>query len=74
MVTTYLPDDHRVVRYVPWSRLRRDEDDNVIGVLGVAFKLRDGEEYLSATWAEFFRLAPPDNVTAAIKEIRASSV
>jgi hypothetical protein len=54
MTITYLPDDHHVVRYVPWARLRKDEHENVIGVLGAAFRLRDGEQYLSATWAEFF--------------------
>jgi hypothetical protein len=47
-----------MVRYVPWSRLRKVEDDNVLGVLGGAFKLRTNEDYLSATWAEFFEGNP----------------
>jgi hypothetical protein len=75
MPITYLPPDHHVVRYVPWARLRKDEDDNVIGVLGAAFRLRDSEEYLSATWAEFFGKATHDEaVVAAVRAIRASRI
>jgi hypothetical protein len=68
----YLELGHRVVRYVPWAKLRKDEDDNVIGVLGVAFKLRPGEPYLSATWVEYFR--SPDPVVDAIITIRGSEI
>lgn len=58
---TNLPDEHHVVRYVPWSKLRKDEDDNVVGVLFSAFQLRPGselspaEEYLSVNWLEYER-------------------
>jgi hypothetical protein len=75
MATTYLPETDHVVRYVPWSRLRKDENDNVIGVLGVAFRLREGEDYLSATWAEFFNDSTHKaRVSSAVKAIRASKV
>jgi hypothetical protein len=74
MPIKYLPDEHHVVRYVPWARLRKDENDNVIGVLGVAFKLRNDEQYLSATWAEFFAGARADSIASAIKCIRASRI
>jgi hypothetical protein len=74
MPITYLPPEHHVVRYVPWSRLRKDEDDNVIGILGAAFRLRDDEEYLSATWAEYFPGERPECVAAAVKTIRRSSI
>ena len=75
MAIVYLPDNDHCVRYVPWARLRKDEDDNVIGVLGAAFRLRDDEEYLSATWTEFFT-GPThnDRVTASIQAIRASQI
>ncbi len=72
MPSTYLKPEHRVVRYVQWAKLRKDEDDNVIGVLGVAFKLRPGEAYLSATWADYFQSADP--VVDAIRTIRASDI
>jgi hypothetical protein len=72
MPIKYLPDEDHVVRYVPWARLRKDEEDNVIGVLGSAFKLRDNEQYLSATWAEFFPGPHADCIVAAIKVIRNS--
>ena len=74
MPITYLPNEHHVVRYVPWARLRKDEDDNVIGILGTAFKLRDDESYLSATWAEFFPGSRGDAILAATKAIRGSRI
>jgi hypothetical protein len=48
-----LPDEDHVIRYVPWGRLRKDEDDNVIGFLPQAFELREGELYLSVNWLEY---------------------
>jgi hypothetical protein len=74
MAITYLPDDHHVVRYVPWAKLRKDEDDNVIGVYGIAFRLRDDEEYLSATWMEFFPGTKGVCIQAAVNAIRASKM
>ncbi len=70
--SAYLPPNHRVLRYVPWAKLRKDEDDNVIGVLWIAFKLRFNEEYLSATWVEFFKSDEP--VVDAIHAIRLSNI
>ena len=74
MAITYLEPDHHVVRYVPWTRLRKDELDNVIGVLGAAFRLRPDEEYLSATWVEYFSGAYDQCVIGAVKVIRASDI
>jgi hypothetical protein len=75
MPITYLPDSDHCVRYVPWARLRKDEDDSVIGVLGAAFRLRDDEDYLSATWAEFHAGATHDDrVAASVRTIRASTI
>jgi hypothetical protein len=50
---TNLPDEDHVVRYVPWGRLRKDEDDNVLGFLPQAFELRLEEPYLSVNWLEY---------------------
>jgi hypothetical protein len=75
MPSTYLPPDHHALRYVPWARLRKDEEDNVIGVLGSAFKLRDDEDYLSATWIEFF--SAPDHaarIRLAVAAVRNSEI
>jgi hypothetical protein len=74
MATTYVPDNNHIVRYVPWARLRKDENDNVIGVLGAAFRLRPDEEYLSATWAEFFGGEHKENLDCAVHAIRASDI
>ncbi len=48
-----LPDEDHILRYVPWGRLRRDADDNVVGVLAQAFELRENEPYLSVNWVEY---------------------
>ena len=66
--------EHHVVRYVSWTRLRKDEDDNVLGVLAAAFTLRRGEKYLSATWAEFFQGPRRVQIEGAVRAIRASSI
>jgi len=49
-----LPDEDHVMRYVPWSRLRKDEDENVIGILPQAFALKEEEQTLSLNWLEYF--------------------
>ena len=74
MPITYLPPQHHIVRYVPWARLRKDENDNVIGVLGAAFKLRENEDYLSATWLEFFKGGDGECVASAVRVIRGSEI
>jgi hypothetical protein len=42
------------MRYVAWGRLRKDEDDNVLGFLPHAFQRRSGEDALSVDWIEYF--------------------
>ena len=76
MVSNYIPPEHSLVRYVPWSKLRKDGDneDKVIGVLATAFELRPVEEYLSATWLEFFPGARTAMIQSAVNAIRASDI
>ncbi len=49
-----LPATDHVARHVPWQRLRKDEDDNVLGVLPEAFRLRSGELGMSVNWLEYY--------------------
>jgi hypothetical protein len=67
---TNLPDEHHVMRYVSWARLRRDEDDNVLGFLGEAFKLKEKEEYLSVNWLEYFDGERKDKIHLSVKAFR----
>ena len=67
------PDDH-IIRYVSWARLRKDENDNVIGVLGEAFRRRPDENALSATWLEYFSGSRQKQVTSSVRAIRASKL
>ncbi len=74
MTRQKLPPNDHVVRYVPWARLRKDDNDKVIGILGDAFKLREDEKALSATWLEYFPGERTEQVTGAVQAIRASSL
>ena len=65
-----LPHDHHVARYVPYQRTRRDEDDNVLGILAEAFRLRPGEQGLSVTWIEHFPGEWNEQLQAAVAAIR----
>ena len=65
-----IPDDNHILRYISLNKLRKDENDKVIGILGEAFKLRNGESYLSANWLEYFTGSHDEQVTDAIKEFR----
>jgi len=70
MPKPHLPPDEHVVRYVRKGRLRRDEDDNVIGVLPQAFQHREGESYLSVTWLQHFSAIYEDGLKQSVAAIR----
>jgi hypothetical protein len=75
MTTTYIPTEDHVIRIVPWARLRKDADFNVVGIEAAAFRLRDKEPYLSATWLEFFKGSPrAKRLHAAVRAIRKSNM
>lgn len=67
-----LLDDHHVMRYVSWTKLRRDGDDNVLGFLPVAFELRVGEESLSVNWLEYFSGDRQIQISECVKMFRTS--
>lgn len=67
---TNLPDDDHVMRYVPWGKLRRDGDDNVLGFLGEAFKLRPDENSLSVNWLEYFEGDRDAKIQASVRTFR----
>lgn len=60
-----LPDQDSVIRHVSPSRLRRDEDGNILGFLPQAFALRDGEDSLSVNWSGIY----DGNRDASTKEV-----
>ncbi len=67
-----LSDHDNVIRHVPWSKLRRDENDNVLGFLPQAFELRFGEKSLSVNWLEIFDGDRNAMVRQAIHELRSA--
>jgi hypothetical protein len=67
-----LPDEDHVMRYVPWTRLRKDEDDNVLGFLPQAFELKLDEDALSVNWIEFYDGDWQTKIRDSVKAIRRS--
>lgn len=67
-----LPAADHIVRYVPWSKLRRDEDDNIIGFLGTAFERKPGEDAPSYIWLEFFPGTKEDQVKESVHVFRST--
>jgi hypothetical protein len=65
-----LPATDHVVRHVPWTRLRKDEEDNVLGLLPEAFQLRPEELGLSVNWLEYYPGNRGDQIKAVAKDIR----
>lgn len=66
-----LPSTDHVARHAPWKRLRRDEDDNVLGLLPQAFELRPEELGLSVNWLEYFSGSRSDQLQAIAQDVRA---
>ncbi len=69
-----LKPDHHIVRYVPFGKLRKDENDNPIGINHNAFQLRPDEAGLSVTWLEYFAGDRSSQVRNAVLAIRASEM
>jgi hypothetical protein len=67
-----LPDGSRVVRYVPYGRMEKDENDNFLRPLPSAFEARVGEEYLSVTWCDYFEGLGDQRLRCAVEAIRGS--
>ena len=61
-----LPDEDHFVRYVPWQRVRKDADDNVIGILGEAFRRREIDGGLSVNWLERANPDPQRQLAATV--------
>lgn len=68
----HLPDEDHVMRYVPWARLRKDENENVLGFLWQAFELRPDEEELSVNWLEYFDGDRDHRIRESVKLLRAT--
>ena len=66
-----VPSDDHVMRFVPNARVKRDEADNIVGMFPQAFSHREGEDYLSVTWLEFFSPTYEAAYAAAAAAIRA---
>lgn len=65
-----LPATDHIARHVSWQRLRKDEDDNVLGVLPEAFQLRLGELGMSVNWLEYYPGDHQARLAAVIGNLR----
>ena len=60
------------MRYVPWARLRRDEDGKVLGILYQAFAYRNDEDALSVNWLEHFKKDKTSNLRDCVDAQRST--
>jgi hypothetical protein len=67
-----LPSMDHVARHVPWTRLRKDEDDNVLGLLPQVFQLRPDEPGLSVNWLEYYPGDHKARIHAVVNNLRAN--
>lgn len=58
------------MRHTSWTKLQRDGDDNVVGILPQAFALRDGEDGLSVNWVEHYEGHFDEKIIRTIQDIR----
>ncbi len=69
-----LPNPSRVVRYVPFGRMRRDDFENCLGPNPNAFEQRAVDDYLSVTWCEYFVGNVDAQLRCAVEAIRSSKI
>lgn len=76
MPPTKLPSSFHIVSNASWSKLRKADDDpeKVVGVLGIAFKMREVDTYLSTTSLEYFSGDRSAQISAAVRAMRASKL
>jgi hypothetical protein len=69
MPTEYVPDDHNLLRHVKARLVRKDEETGAaIGFLPQAFELREADDYLSASWVQYFSGTLDEMIAAAVAE------
>jgi hypothetical protein len=61
-----IPDEHHVARICPGSKISNGKPT------GAAFQLRDGEEYVSVNWIEYFAPLPQADAVQKIREAKAA--
>ncbi|SEK85884.1 hypothetical protein SAMN05443999_102415 [Roseovarius azorensis] len=69
-----IPMPSRVVRYVPFGRMDKDEHDNFLRPYPNAFAQRESEDYLSVTWCEYFNGSANEQIRCSVEAIRASNI
>ena len=69
-----LPNPGRVVRYVPFNRMEKDNDGNFLRPYPNAFEQREAEEYLSVTWCEFFEGSSDEQLRCSVEILRNSKI
>lgn len=61
-----VPGDDHIVRYVKWSCVNKDADDNVLGILGEAFRRKLDDDGLSVNWLEKADGPPKEKLKATV--------
>jgi hypothetical protein len=58
------------MRHASWTRLRKDEEDNILGFLPDAFRRNENHLSLSVNWLEYFGGNRRSQIEACVKMFR----
>ncbi|MBU3581345.1 hypothetical protein ICN19_04880 [Polynucleobacter sp. AP-Capit-er-40B-B4] len=67
-----IPDEHEVVRHVPYQKIIFDEQENIIGIFPHAYALRKDEPQLSVDWLDYYDGTRDEKLKAVLQGLQAS--
>ena len=67
-----IPDEHEIVRHVPYQRIIFDEQENIVGIFPQAYALRRDEPQLSVIWLDYYEGTRDEKLKAALQGLQAS--
>lgn len=67
-----IPDEHEIVRHVPYQRIIFDEQENIVGIFPQAYALREDETQLSVDWLDYYEGTKDEKLKAALQGLQAS--
>lgn len=67
-----IPDEHEIVRHVPYQKIIFDEQGNIVGIFPQAYELRKDETHLSVDWLDYYAGTRDEKIKAVLQGLRAS--
>lgn len=67
-----IPDEHEIVRHVPYQKIIFDEQENIVGIFPQAYALRKNEAQLSVDWLDYYEGTKDEKLKAVLQGMQAS--